>query len=274
MEGTLPRCRTGPHFPLISGEFMSSEMECKARKEPSLLERLFAWVREKFRAVADIRLANAGFIQKVILSGTVIKKIDARQRDGHQFFILGYRSVWLLMAAFGSNPYLGQFLSGFALSGLLFHGIANGDEHTGLETRLEVEKPGAELGVEVADPTGAEALFGGSKAEMFHGDGHVDVGMVFAVGRPVPRLVVIGAGDEVHGCFGEPVAVVATAKFAPCVIAFDGDELPWLHVDSGWRHADALHDVFQFFGLDGFVGVGPNGMTAFGKIDELHYCKF
>jgi hypothetical protein len=39
---------------------LSSEMECKAREEPSLLERLFAWVREKFRAVADIRLANIG----------------------------------------------------------------------------------------------------------------------------------------------------------------------------------------------------------------------
>jgi hypothetical protein len=29
MEGTLPSCRTGPHFPWIFGEFISSGFSCK-----------------------------------------------------------------------------------------------------------------------------------------------------------------------------------------------------------------------------------------------------
>ena len=68
MEGTLPRCRTEPHFPWISREFMSSEMACKPNAEPGWLERLFACVREKCLGEADILIENA----RGIISGEYV----------------------------------------------------------------------------------------------------------------------------------------------------------------------------------------------------------
>ena len=90
--------------------------------------------------------------------------------------------------------------------------IADGDDGRRIPLFGQFEKLLAELHAEVAHPAGAQPLFGCRQAQMFYGDGHVDVGMVFLVIPPCPGRPVVFADQDVSRSLAEPFLVVALLR--------------------------------------------------------------
>ena len=121
--------------------------------------------------------------------------------------------------------------------------IADGDDGRRIPLFGQFEKLLAELHAEVAHPAGAQPLFGCRQAQMFYGNGHVDVGMVFLVIPPCPGRPVIFADQDISRSLAEPFLVVALLHACAVVFAGEEDEFPWLLVDCRGSQTRAFFDI-------------------------------
>ena len=60
----------------------------------------------------------------------------------------------------------------------------------------QFETTAQDIGVKVADPAGGESESRRCQTDVLGGYGHVNVGMIFAIGAPVPRLVMKSDGHN------------------------------------------------------------------------------
>lgn len=127
--------------------------------------------------------------------------------------------------------------------------------------------------IKVADPTGAQALFGGSQTEMFHGNGDVDVAMWLAISTD-PFLVMLDGSDDVHGSGIEPVAIVALLQLGSLFSAVDNAELPWLAVYGRRRKAHTLQHIINFLALNIAGLICPTTITSLYQFQEIHIRVF
>ena len=140
--------------------------------------------------------------------------------------------------------------------------IADGDDGRRIPLFGQFEKLLAELHAEVAHPAGAQPLFGCRQAQMFYGDGHVDVGMVFLVIPPCPGRPVVFADQDISRSLAEPFLVVALLHACAVVFAGEEDEFPWLLVDCRGSQTRAFFDIIHFFCRNGVRLVGTHGITC------------
>ncbi len=90
-----------------------------------------------------------------------------------------------------------------------FRRIAQGDEDRRLQIIGQLEESAASGGIEIANPTCPQSLFGSGEADMLDGDSDVDVGMVFPIAPALPRSGVVFAGDDAERGGLQPFALVA-----------------------------------------------------------------
>ena len=69
---------------------------------------------------------------------------------------------------------------------MVFGGIAEGNKDNRLDVLGQTEGILHTISIEIAYPAGAEALLGGSQAEVLSRDGHIDVSVVFPVATTFP----------------------------------------------------------------------------------------
>ena len=94
----------------------------------------------------------------------------------------------------------------FFLAGCWCGRKADGQQGNRLQVGWQVEQCQNLLGVEVANPAGAQPQVGGLEGEVIYRDGHVDVAMILAILWTFPTGAVIAAHDDhLRGCV-EPFA--------------------------------------------------------------------
>lgn len=102
-----------------------------------------------------------------------------------------------------------------------------------------------DVGVEVADPAGAEVAFGSGEAQMLGSDSHVDIAVLLVVVAACPALAVVLHAHDIERSSAEPLAVVCLPKLFLSLLAAHNDKFPRLTVDSRRSQSHALEDVCQ-----------------------------
>ena len=92
--------------------------------------------------------------------------------------------------------------------------ITDWHEYHRLHVFRELEHLTASFGIEVTYPASGQALFGSGQADVFYGNGHVDIGMVLVVGTAMPGLLVVGTSNDDTRGGREPIALVASLNWA------------------------------------------------------------
>lgn len=78
-------------------------------------------------------------------------------------------------------------------------GVADGKDYHGTQCRVYLECFAALLYIEGTDPTTPQPLLYGSQAEVFGGDGGIDIAVVATVGATHPGFAIIGANHDEEG---------------------------------------------------------------------------
>ena len=112
----------------------------------------------------------------------------------------------------------------------LIGSIANWNQYGRLLVFTDSKELLALLDIEVADPACGEALLCSRQTEMFHGNGNIDVAMMFAI-RAHPFLIVQDGTDDIHRSRCEPLTVVALLQFRLVCFVLYHTEHPRLLVD-------------------------------------------
>lgn len=89
--------------------------------------------------------------------------------------------------------------------------MSYGDDCHSLEVGRR-EETAHDVGVEVADPAGAEVALGSSEAQMLGSDSHVDVAVLLVVVAACPALAVVLHAHDVERSGAKPIAVVRLPK--------------------------------------------------------------
>lgn len=132
--------------------------------------------------------------------------------------------------------------------------MSDGDDSYSLEVGRGEETTHG-IGVEVADPAGAEVAFGSSEAQMLGSYSHVDVAVLLVVVAACPALAVVLHAYDVKRSSAEPFAVVRLPELFLSLLAAHNDKLPRLAVDSRRSQSDALEDVCQVVVAHRLVGI-------------------
>lgn len=122
--------------------------------------------------------------------------------------------------------------------------MSDGDDCHSLEVGRR-EEATHDVGVEVADPAGAEVAFGSSEAQMLGSYSYVDVAVLLVVIAACPALAVVLHAHDVERSSAEPIAVVRLPKLFLSLLAAHHNKLPRLAVDSRRSQSDALEDICQ-----------------------------
>lgn len=132
--------------------------------------------------------------------------------------------------------------------------MSDGDDCHSLEVGRR-EEATRNVGVEVADPAGAEVAFGSSEAQMLGSDSHVDVAVLLVVVAACPALAVVLHAHDVERSSAEPIAVVCLPELFLSLLAAHHDKLPRLAVNGRRSQSDALEDVCQVVVAHRLVGI-------------------
>lgn len=109
--------------------------------------------------------------------------------------------------------------------------MSDGDDCYSLEVGRG-EETTHDVGVEVADPAGAEVAFGSGEAQMLGSDSHVDIAVLLVVVAACPALAVVLHAHDVERSSAEPIAVVRLPELFLSLLAAHNDKFLRLTVDS------------------------------------------
>lgn len=140
-------------------------------------------------------------------------------------------------------------------------GMADGNQGHGLKT-IHGKKLLDECHIEIAHPTRAKSLLGGSQTQMLRGYGHIDVAMWLVVVGTYPLATSVAKTDDIHGRRGEPTAVVALAQTSLGHFGTYYEKLPRLPVAGRRSQAHSLKHSVQLPVVDRLGRKAAHGMAT------------